>query len=173
MQLAFLTSGSNNTVFGLRSGFYLTTGTENFIAGSEAGYNIGAGSNNLMIGNDAGRMSKDLSDNIMLGHKAGLNLTGSGNSGNFFAGLEAGENAREQNGVQVVNNVVVGKSAAKMLTGSNNVVVGTNAGSASNDAAQATQCANSVILGTDCATTSSQRAGHGVHRLGKWQISRG
>lgn len=149
----FLTSGRNNTALGLHAGYYLTTGEENFIAGSQAGYNIGSSTNCLAIGNDAMYTGNQLTDNVALGNRSLYSITGTGNSGNVAVGYNTGAQSKEDAGVNVRDNVLVGNSAGLQLKGSNNVVMGTRAGTAGNTANTMGECQNAVFVGYESGNT--------------------
>ncbi|MGQ9620782.1 MAG: hypothetical protein ACUVTX_07350 [Bacteroidales bacterium] len=133
------TIATYNLFIGQEAGYGSTTGTNNVLLGLRSGYQLGANAhNNVFIGKWSGYKTSG-SDNIFIGNSSGLNNT-SGN-GNVFLGLSAGyynttgygnlflaSNAGQEN-TAGYHNVFMGYSAGnKNKTGNFNIYIGAQAG---------------------------------------------
>ena len=128
-----------NLFIGQEAGYGSTTGTNNVLLGLRSGYQLGANAhNNVFIGKWSGYKTSG-SDNIFIGNSSGLNNT-SGN-GNVFLGLSAGlkndtgygnlflaSNAGQEN-TTGYHNVFMGYAAGNLnKTGNFNIYIGVQAG---------------------------------------------
>lgn len=98
---------TNNVLIGTRAGETISSGDENTCVGDRAGRNVTTGSKNTLVGMYAGRYFATGHDNTCLGYRAG-NYNGSASA--------------------VSNVVAIGSKAGYVVTGNDNVLIGTLAG---------------------------------------------
>lgn len=104
-----ITSGTQNTGFGLGSLAAVNSGTSNACFGIGTGLNITTGSNNTFLGSGAGQFT----------------TAGIGNTGVGASALKAFANPSNQSG----NNTVIGTMAGtNLVSGGGNTLIGANAG---------------------------------------------
>lgn len=131
-------SGGDNVFVGKSSGYYNKSGWSNNFFGSYAGFNCSGGTNNVFIGNAAG-YNANADGNIFIGRNSGHdNINGYGNvyvghmsgeydtvgANNTFLGAYSGN--ENKNGY---NNTYLGSAAGRYnQIGSENLIVGTYAG---------------------------------------------
>jgi len=121
------TDATDNTIFGYNAGTSLTTGDKNVIVGSYAAKSVTTIGNFVAIGNSA--YSSQVSSNggtVAIGNNALRTYTGS--FGQLAIGSGAGEDAGSSGG----NNTIVGNNAGYGCKGFDSVIIGYQAGSASN-----------------------------------------
>lgn len=131
----------DTTIVGASSGVSIVSGTNNSLFGSSAGNGLTTGSFNVYMGAHAGNAAAAASSNVAIGYFSGY----TDNSGfNTFLGYAAGEfntSTRSvlvgatagQNVTSGSDNVYLGYAAGlNALTSSNNIAIGTSAGSAQN-----------------------------------------
>jgi len=106
-----LENGKWNTFIGKYSGYYINTGKWNVLLGAEAGQFMSAGQSNVLIGNAAGGNSNAGNDNVIIGNAAGFNNDGTWNGAEDLS-----------------ENVIIGKRACFDGFGTNNVILGYEAG---------------------------------------------
>jgi hypothetical protein len=115
------TTGIVNTFVGANSGFSNTTATANSFFGISSGYNTTSGNWNTFLGANAGYSNTTGDSNVFVGVQAGV-LAGAG-SRNTYLGSDAG---LSNNGS---DNVMVGSESGTALTnGNSNTFVGANSG---------------------------------------------
>jgi hypothetical protein len=118
------TTASNNTAVGYQALYANTTGAGNTAVGFLAGDSVTTATGFTALGYQAGASIVTNNYCTMIGYSAGLATTG---EGNCFVGSGAGQNVSSGNyNTFVGNNGALG--AASNVTGSNNVLVGYNAG---------------------------------------------
>ena len=126
-----LTEGDRNVYIGKESGFSSTSGDNNVFIGNTTGYSAEAINASVFIGLQAGYSQSTDHGNIYIGNSTGMYM-GSGGS-NVFLGTNTAWNQGSG-----ADNVIIGAGAATMIyengthTGSNNVVLGADAGDALN-----------------------------------------
>lgn len=113
-----------NSIFGVDAGIAMNgdgNANNNSFFGARAGYLVETGSNNSYIGVEAGQLNTNGERNSFLGTESGSNAI-SGDE-NTFIGATSGINMRGD------RNTFLGyNTAVNMTFGSNNVVIGSNAG---------------------------------------------
>lgn len=123
-----VSTGTQNTAFGISALLGVTTGGSNTAIGQEALSVLTSGSNNVCIGSQAGKQITTGSLNLVIGSSAiGLSgtVTGDGNVAIGPAAMRASTGA-------VAGNVAIGRFAGINTTGSNGVFIGVSAGDSSN-----------------------------------------
>jgi len=139
-----LSSASENTGVGIAALDALTSGTLNVGVGYNAGSTINTGSQNVFIGARSGELSTNPLGCVAIG----ANALGDADAGN--------------------NNIAIGESAGKSITGVRNLVIGENAGD------NITSGSGNVIIGSatnpDSATGNRQFiiAGHDGSNTTTW-----
>jgi hypothetical protein len=137
----FTTTGGQNNFFGSNAGRNNTTGTSNNFFGTDAGINNRGGAYNIMMGSSSGNSNISGSDNVFLGQSVGFrSRTG---DYNIFLGFFSGfSNYTGSENIAIGRSAAHNTTAADSLSGSNNVVLGTQ--SARNIASSA---AGNLVLG--------------------------
>ena len=150
---ASLTTGDRNQVIGYSAGYWLTTGSDNILIGNSAGQGSnghGAYNNVVCIGGSAG--SAGIGDkSVCIGYQSGLGAAGKTHTNSVLVGYQSGYSLAEDTGSVPDGNVCVGhmsgyrlegtgsttpdynvlvgeESARNTISGSNNVVIGRQAG---------------------------------------------
>lgn len=114
-------TGANNFFTGFSSGRFTSLGNNNIFMGFETGEGNTTGNDNTFFGQNAGQSNSTGNSNIFMGETAGiLNETGS-----YNIAIGASANFASNN---LNNAIAIGKTA--IATGSNQMVLGANAGSA-------------------------------------------
>lgn len=142
------TSGNCNVFIGNYSGGENSNGNENVFIGNYSGFSNSTGSNNVFLGNHCGKFNFTGNDNVFigyrcgesnvggsynvfLGHQSGMNNTG-GNY-NLFLGYRTGMNNTDgHSNVAIGINTEVSSTNNIGNSGSQNTMLGINAGLANN-----------------------------------------
>lgn len=119
-------AGGNNTAYGVESLANSTDGTNNTAIGYSAGHNIDgvANSNNVHVGWRSGDNGVDQAQNTVIGSRA-LQNAGGTMSDNVIIGYLA---ANSVTNTFTIDNIIIGSDAGFQATGEGNVVVGKSAG---------------------------------------------
>ncbi len=136
-----ITTGVDNSFLGNESGFSNETGSNNIFLGKSSGYLNTAGANNIFVGNLSGRYNTDGEFNTYIGYQSGYygGYSSTAPSFNTYLGYQTGFNNRSgQYNTYIGFNAGYSGSGA---TGSNNVMIGDNAGAAN------TSGSNNIFLG--------------------------
>lgn len=127
-QSLYNATGANNTVIGHNAGFYIGTGSDNILIGYRAGFGSSGNnqSNNTVIGSRANERNRTGTGSVVIGYQAGYGTSGQSHSYNVLIGYMAGWDI----GTNGNYNVAIGyQSGVNLNTGTNNVILGTQAGS--------------------------------------------
>jgi hypothetical protein len=145
---------NDNVVIGFQSGKNMGTATgngpaSNVFVGKDSGYNA-QGDNNTYVGKDAGKESTTGHSNTYLGYGAAKTVTTSNAS--VIIGFNAGSNSSSLD-----SDTFVGYSSGINATGTNNTLIGFNAGTTAtnyntfvgNEAGKSATGASNVIIGSE------------------------
>lgn len=139
-------AGDHNTIIGAQSGSNLPSSSfsdNNTLIGFKTGSLLDSESDrNTIIGASAYSTSDNGNDNVIIGYSAGDLGNDDLISGNVFLGTRAGSNDFFS---IVFDNVVIGRDAGRKITGSNNIMIGTNVGSGT----QVTSTQGSIFIGAE------------------------
>ncbi|MGY0408239.1 MAG: hypothetical protein ACWIPJ_07795 [Polaribacter sp.] len=140
----------DNIFMGYEAGFSNTTsGKRNIFLGIASGFSKTIGKDNIFMGLNTGSGNTTGRDNVMLGPSAGFNNT-TGIS-NVFIGAGAG-----YANTTGISNVFIGVSAGfNNTTGSTNIAIGKKAGFSLSGGADNEKSSNSIFLGIDTKSGSS------------------
>ncbi len=142
-------TGGSNIFIGLTAGYRNSTGANNIFMGTSSGVQNTVGQNNIFIGNASGSNTEDGNYNTYIGYRSGYQA-GNGVTGdpsyNTFVGYQTGYNNRTGQ-----YNTYIGYNAGfsgSNASGSNNVIIGDNAGSDN------TTGSNNVFLGNSAGANN-------------------
>ena len=148
-----LNAAENNTGVGISALDALTTGDSNTAIGTSAGSAVTTGALNVFIGTSAGVGATDMQGCIAIG-AAALGSADPGNN-NIAIGESAGKN------ITGVRNLVIGENAGDNITsGSGNVIIGSAV-----DPSSATDNRQLIIAGNDGSTTTTWISGDNTGAL--------
>ncbi len=159
-----LSTGNGNTFMGTNAGAFSTTGRGNTFVGNISGSSNDIGSNNTFMGENAGGANVSGGDNVYIGAASGtVNDVSSNTIIGFFAGhnnstnqaVMVGNGAGSNNQGQFAT--IVGFSAGQNNQGDGNTMIGYNAGN--KDGLNMISGGDNVFLGTDSgqSTTSGNQ----------------
>ncbi len=161
-------TGRNNIAIGNEAGVNLTNGRGNTFIGNKAGNKTEGGTGqqgiqNIFIGNVAGEKNTTGAKNVFIGVSAGKETT-SGNR-NIFIGDTAGRDNTASG-----FNVIIGPLAGQSNRGSNNVIIGKEAGNVLNSGTDKTTPANNnIFIGHEASKTTAG----GITETGSHQMNIG
>lgn len=162
------TTSDDNTAVGWKAGF-TNTAADNTFLGSEAGLNVSTGTENVVVGRAAGKGDASGATgnyNVVVGSNAAISLTSGGHNvvmgksagnslttglRNVFIGSTSnvgGTDAAGYANQSGVDNIIIGSKAGKLATVSNNIIMGSNAGSS------ITTGTPNLLLGVDSGATN-------------------
>jgi len=117
-----ISTGSDNTLIGYKSGKAIQTGIGNTLIGSNAGANLTSGTDNLILGYQSAFRLNSGSYNVVLGPESGYNMTIG--TGNIYNGYQAG-----YNNTSGAYNINMGyQSGYSSIVNSNNIHIGYQSG---------------------------------------------